>query len=102
MEIISVIENAIFDADKVHISPICSTQSTKEVQINFLPGQMMPAHKSKNQVIIQVLLGEIHLGIEGFQKIMRIGDVIVLKPDQVHDLEALQKSIIRLTIVLQN
>jgi len=98
MNIISFLENVTFNENKPAISVQLETDFSKEIRIAFKEGQLMKDHKAPFTIIVQVIKGCINFGINSEIKRMNEGDLISLEPNVIHNLMAIKKSIVRLTL----
>lgn len=95
---------ASFNADIVFgdtqpvITPLITNDYTKEIRIAFREGQSMKAHKTSFPITVMIVSGEIDFGVGDERIIFGAGDVIALEPNIVHDLNALEDSIVRLSL----
>ena len=98
MKVASFLENIIFNSNKPSLSLILDTDFSKEIRIVFKKGQVMDDHQAPFAIIVQVLKGCIDFGINNELEKLNDGDIISLKPHEVHSLTALEDSIVRLTL----
>ncbi|SMC62975.1 cupin domain-containing protein [Moheibacter sediminis] len=98
METASFYENLIYREDKPVLNVILQTTVSKEVRITFKKGQEMKEHKSSYPIVLQVIEGSVDFGIPSERKTLEKGMLISLEPDILHDLKALEMSIVRLSI----
>ena len=80
------------------ITTLISNDYTKEIRIVFREGQSMKAHKTSFPITVMIVSGEIDFGVGDERIIFGAGDVIALEPNVVHDLNALEDSIVRLSL----
>ena len=80
------------------ITPLVTNDYTKEIRIVFREGQSMKAHKTSFPITVMIVSGEIDFGVEGQRMIFGAGDVIAVEPNVIHDLHALEDSIVRLSL----
>lgn len=55
-------------------------------------GEEIPSHKSDKSVIVVIYKGEVHFSGEHKKEIIVPGDIIVLNPDEIHALKAIEDS----------
>lgn len=69
------------------------------ILLSFDAGQVLEGHQVPMSMSVHVLGGRVRFGLpEETDVILESGQLVVLKPDQVHGLEALEKSTILLTL----
>ncbi len=90
-------EIAYGDAQPV-ITPLISNDFTKEIRIVFRAGQAMKAHKTGFPITVMIVAGVIDLGVGEERTLMVAGDVMALAPNVMHDLNALEDSVVRLSL----
>ena len=67
----------------------------------FDEGGTLPAHSARGSVTIHILEGEFVLRVDEADHEMRAGQLLVLKPNIVHDVRALERGAILLTVVME-
>jgi len=98
MEIASFLSDIVYDVTKPVITPLISNEFTKEIRIVFRFGQTMKSHKTAFPITVMIVKGTIDFGTEeGRQRLME-GDIIALGPNVLHDLNAIEDSIVRLSL----
>jgi len=98
MKVASSLENITFNSNKPALSLILDTDFSKEIRIVFKKGQVMENHQAPFAIIVQVLKGNIAFGINNEVEQLIAGDIISLKPHELHNLEAVEDSVVRLTL----
>ena len=98
MKVASFLENIKYNELKPALSLILDTDFSKEIRVVFKKGQMMEDHQAPFAIIIQVIKGCIDFGVEGKVEQMKSGDIISLKPKVIHNLTAIQESVVRLSL----
>lgn len=98
MEIKSFYTGISFDDNKVNTRVILETSHSREIRILMKQGQKMKEHKAPYPIIVHVLKGKIEFGINGKSHLMGEGSIIDLESNVPHDLNALEDSIIRLSL----
>ena len=98
MKVASFLEDIKFNEMKPAVSLLLDTDFSKEIRVVFKKGQTMEDHQAPFAIIVQVLKGSIDFGVEGEVKQMNTGDIISLKPQVVHNLTAIEESIVRLSL----
>ncbi|MCT4699637.1 MULTISPECIES: cupin [Tenacibaculum] len=98
MKIASFLEDIKFNENKPAVSLLLDTDFSKEIRVVFNKGQVMEDHQAPFAIIVQVLKGCIDFGVDNEVKQLNVGDLISLKPQIVHNLTAVEESIVRLTL----
>lgn len=98
MKIASLKNDLNFNNEKVSISVLMETETSKEIRILFKKGQEMKEHKTKFPITVEVHEGEINFGVNGEEINLEAGDLIYLDPNVPHNLYAKHDSIVRLTL----
>lgn len=78
---------------------ILETSFSKEIRILLKKGQVMKEHKAPFPIIVHVLKGAIDFGVEGTSTVLKEGAIIGLEGNVLHDLTALDDSMVRLTVL---
>ena len=91
-----------FDKNKPLVALILETPMTKELRICLSEGVMMKDHKSPFPIVIHVQEGTMELGVEGDSFAMVKGDLINLEGGVMHNLKALENTIVRLSILKED
>lgn len=94
----SLTNNVIYNNEKVAISVLMETPTSKEIRILFKKGQIMKEHKAGFPITVEVHQGEILFGVNGKELQMKEGDLIYLDANISHNLKANQDSVVRLTL----
>ncbi|MDP2850497.1 MAG: cupin domain-containing protein [Sulfuricurvum sp.] len=80
------------------ITPLITNEFTKEIRIVFHAGQSMKAHKTSFPITVMIVQGRIDFGVGEERYTLSAGDVVALEGNVVHDLNALEDSIVRLSL----
>ena len=102
MKTASLTQNIEFQKGKPVINVLFETDFTKEIRIAMQKGTTMKEHKTSHPIVVEIHEGEIDFGIDGEIKNLKKGDLIALKANQPHDLQAKEDSIVRLTLTKQD
>jgi quercetin dioxygenase-like cupin family protein len=95
---------ASFTADIVYgdtqpvITPLITNDFTKEIRIVFRSEQSMKAHKTSFPITVMIVQGRIDFGVGEERYVLSAGDVVALEGNVTHDLNALEDSIVRLSL----
>lgn len=98
MKVASFLEDIKFNLDKPALSLLLDTDFSKEIRIVFQKGQVMDEHQAPFAIIVHIVKGLIAFGVNDEVKQLKEGDIISLKPHEVHDLTAIEESIVRLSL----
>ena len=63
MESVNILENLDYNEDKVAISVLFETETTKEIRILFKKGQLMKKHQTKFPITVEIVEGAIDFGV---------------------------------------
>lgn len=102
MKATSILSNVQFSDVKPVVTLLMETQFTKEIRIALKEGQIMAEHKTSFPIIIEIVEGQIYLGVENDGYILDKGDLITLEANVSHDLRAQINTIIRLSLTYKD
>jgi quercetin dioxygenase-like cupin family protein len=98
MKVASFLKDIKFNQNKPALSLLLDTEFSKEIRIVFKKGQEMEDHQAPFAIIVQVIKGIIEFGVNGGTHQLNTGDMITLKPHEVHNLLSIEDSVVRLTL----
>lgn len=98
MNTASFLHNVNYSDERVVIDTLINSPFGKEIRIAFQPGQIMKEHKTKYPITVSTVQGQIAFRVHGKTIQMGAGDTIALEGNIVHELEALQQSVVRLSL----
>lgn len=96
MEVVHFLEGVCFE--KLHIEALNENSLTKEIRICMPKGAVIDKHKAPGAISVQVLEGKIIFEIENKKIEMPKGALISLEAQVSHRLDALENSVIRLSL----
>jgi quercetin dioxygenase-like cupin family protein len=102
MKSINIFNDLNYDSNKVAISVLFETETTKEIRILFEKGQTMKKHQTPYPITVEIVDGAINFGIENEVFNLVKGDLVALEGAVAHDLSAVTDSIVRLTLSKQD
>jgi quercetin dioxygenase-like cupin family protein len=94
----SFFSNLAFSDKNVVITSMLDSEFGKEIRIAFKEGQVMKEHKTKFPITVMTLKGCIEFGVGEEKFILKAGDVIALEGSVLHELNALEESVVRLSL----
>lgn len=98
MKVGSFLKEIKFNENKPAVSLLLDTDFSKEIRVVFKKGQVMEDHQAPFAIIVQVVKGSIGFGVNEEVVQLNEGDIISLKPQVVHNLTAVEDSIVRLSL----
>lgn len=87
-----------YDDENVVMSVLYETPCCKEVRMAMQRHQVLRNHESAFPISLCILSGEVQLECEGENTVLRQGELLYLDSETKHHLEALEDSVIRLTL----
>ena len=98
MKVASLTNEIQYHETRPTIQVLMETESGKEIRIAFQPGQVMKEHKTPFPIVVEIFEGAIDFGVKGEVHHLKKGDLIALEGGIPHDLKALEKSTVRLSL----
>lgn len=98
MKIVSLVKNIVLNDQKPAVNVLLETSSSKEIRIAFKQGQLMKEHKAPFPITVLVFSGQINFGVNGVKHQLSAGSLIALGENVLHDLTALEDSVVLLSI----
>jgi quercetin dioxygenase-like cupin family protein len=98
MKFTNILKNLTYNDDKVAITVLFETESTKEIRIAFKAGQLMKKHQTSFPITVEMVEGVLDFGVEDKVHHLVKGDLVALDGGVPHDLVAKEDSIVRLTL----
>lgn len=98
MQKFNIYNNINYSQEKVQITPMFESDSSKEIRIVFTKNQIMKDHKTNFPITVEIFEGEIDFGVG--DKIYNLvkGDIVSLEASIMHNLKANEDSIVRLSL----
>jgi len=98
MKFTNILKDLTYNDDKVAITVLFETDSTKEIRIAFKAGQLMKKHQTSFPITVEMVEGVLDFGVEDTIHHLVKGDLVALDGGVPHDLVAKEDSIVRLTL----
>ena len=98
MKTASIFKDIVFKEKGPAVSVLFETEFTKEIRIAMKAGQEMKEHKTSFPIVVQLVEGKIDFTVSGEVLNLAKGDLIALDGGVPHSLDALEESIVRLTL----
>jgi quercetin dioxygenase-like cupin family protein len=98
MESVNIYQDLEYKDNKPAIKVLFETSFTKEIRIVMRTGTVMKKHKTAFPIVIEIVEGKIDFGVHDGVLNLKKGDLLALEGGVPHDLNAIEDSIIRLTL----
>jgi len=98
MKSTNIFKDAIYNDDRVAITVLFETETTKEIRILFKAGQIMKKHQTSFPISVALVEGELDFGVNNEVHNLIKGDILALNGGVPHDLTAKTDCIVRLTL----
>lgn len=98
MDQASFLADIIYGETQPVITPLITNDFTKEIRIVFRAGQSMKAHKTSFPITVMIVQGCIGFGVAEERYELMAGDVVALEGNVMHELNAIESSIVRLSL----
>ena len=87
-----------YDEENIVMDELLTTPFTREIRIAMYAHQVMRDHESDYPVGIEVCEGAVVLTTEAGDTVLPRGEIVIVERGLTHHIEALQESLLRLTI----
>lgn len=98
MNIASFFQDLTFSDKAVVIKALIDSDFGKEIRIAFKKNQVMKEHKTKFPITVMALKGSVAFSIGDNTATLNAGDVIAVEGGVMHELQALEESVVRLSL----
>ena len=98
MKIISILDKIEYRDGRPSVELLLENNSVKEFRIVFDQGQQMKKHESQFPIVVHIIKGIIDFGFVNERHILKQGALVALEANIPHDLIAIERSIVRLSI----
>lgn len=98
MKTASFYKNLEFTDESVNITSMLKNDFGKEIRIAFKEGQVMTNHKTKFPITVMTMRGRIEFTVDSEMIVLNEGDVIALEGSVMHELKAVEESVVRLSL----
>ena len=95
---VTLLEAISYRDENVLIDELMTTPCSKEVRIVMQRNQVMRDHSSDFPITLSVLEGVVKLTIEEDEYVVKRGGLVALEAETMHHLEALDNSVLHLTL----
>ncbi|WEG13801.1 cupin domain-containing protein [Pullulanibacillus sp. KACC 23026] len=79
------------------VKPILDNQVSRVVQFSFTKGKVLEKHKTSSAILVSVLSGKVRFKAEE-EVVLQSGGLLSLEPSVEHSVEALEDSVMLLTL----
>jgi len=98
MHIISMLDGVTYKGSGPSVKVLLESDFIKEISIAFKSGHQMKSHKSGYPIVIHIVEGTIDLGVDNERFMLKQGVLVSLEANVLHDLIAVERSIVRLSV----
>jgi len=98
MQLASFLNDLEFSNEHVVITPLLESDFGKEIRIAFKEAQVMKEHKTKYPITVMTVIGSIEFTVGEKKVTLNKGDMISLEGSVMHELKAMEKSVVRLSL----
>ena len=102
MKFTNIYKDATYNDERVAISVLFETETTKEIRILFKAGQTMKKHQTAFPITVEMVDGKLDFGVNDTVYNLVKGDLVALQGSVPHDLNAKTDCIVRLTLSKQD
>jgi len=91
-------ENLRFDSENIVMEELFEAVYGREIRITMYAHQVMRDHESEHPISIEVCEGAVKLTTPSEELVLAKGEIAAIKAGIAHHIEALQESVLRLSI----
>ena len=102
MKTASLTQDLAYSDNKPVIQVLFESESTKEIRIALKKGQVMKEHKTPFPIVVELFSGQMDFGVNGSVHHLSSGSLIALEGNLLHDLTAIEDSVVRLSLSLND
>ena len=102
MKFTNILKDVTYNDERVAISVLFETETTKEIRILFKAGQTMKKHQTAFPITVEMVEGDLDFGVNDTVYNLVKGDLVALQGSVPHDLNAKTDCIVRLTLSKQD
>ncbi len=81
---------------------LIKTSRLEVIRLVLPAGKIIPEHKTRNELIVQCLEGQVRFSTMGQTRELTAGDLLFLSAEEPHAVEAVENSSLLLTMMLHN
>jgi quercetin dioxygenase-like cupin family protein len=100
MQHANIYEAVIFEEENIVMEVLYESAFSREIRIAMYAHQVMRDHESEYPIAIEVCEGAVTLSTEEQELILPKGEILGLEAGVKHHIEALQETLLRLTIFI--
>lgn len=94
----SLAKDPEFHDHKPALKILLDTPASKEIRISMRKGQVMKEHKAPYPIVVHIVQGVITFAAGNEMHQLQTGDIIALEALVLHELTALEDTIVRLSL----
>jgi quercetin dioxygenase-like cupin family protein len=98
MSVLNFFKDVTYGEERVAVTVMNESESSKDIRIVFKSGQAMKQHSAPYPISVTTLKGSIEFGYDGKVTTLAAGDMIKLDASVMHSLDANEDSIVLLQL----